>query len=417
MPMIRRRLRAPGMSRPRTRVIVAMLLASTGAVAIATRVSRAEVAEVDARSFSANALVRPPETVNCTLENGDAARCVRIVVKYLPSNLAIGPFCPSTTSEAGGIWNWDGPRAGLYRVDGDFLRMLNELGYAFYDTNGRVHIADPGKGRPAAANACLEAALDKSVTMTILLPQTPVMAPRTTRLGVVNKVGLGLDGVPIFSDAPSVLQTGHLPALDTCGGHVDPGGWYHWHTTSSDMKTVYDRHHLNADCGLRQAPDALFGYAFDGVPIYGSADRNQAVPTDLDACNGHVGPTGAGQAGTYHYHATLDFPSLPRCLSGVQARDNFVTTAKAGIGSRQAGGGSGGGPRPGRGPGGPAGSGPGRLPPGFAEAARALGVSQQALITAVQDHGGRHLDFAAAARALGVSEAALRAALPPPPRE
>lgn len=48
---------------------------------------------------------------------------------------------------------------------------------------------------------------------------------------------------------------------------------------------------------------------------------------------------------------------------------------------------------------------------------RQLGVSEQALMAAVQDHGGRHLDFAAAARALGVSEAALRAALPPPPPE
>ena len=229
------------MTRPWARVLVATLLASTGVVAIAMRAPSVEVAEVDARSFSADALVRPPAVVDCTLDNGNAARCVQVVVKYLPANLRIGPFCPSMVSEAGGIWNWDGPRAGLYRVDGDFLRMLQGLGYAFYDPHGRVHIADPGKGCPAAANACLEAALDTTVTMTILLPQTPVMATRASRLGVVNKVGLGLDGVPIFSDAPSVLLKGHMPALDTCGGHVDPGGWYHWHSTSSDMKTVYDR--------------------------------------------------------------------------------------------------------------------------------------------------------------------------------
>ncbi len=394
------------MTRLWIRIIAATLLVSTGAVAMAMRAPRVEV---DAHSFSADALVRPPETVDCTLDNGAAARCVRLVVRYLPDRMTVGPFCPSTIDEAGGIWNWDGPHAGLYRVNGDFLRMLKGLGYAFYEPEGRVHVADPGKGRPAAANACLEATLDKAVTMTILLPQTPVMAARASRLGVVNKVGLGLDGIPIFSDAPSVLHTGHMPALDTCGGHVDPGGWYHWHTTSSDIKTVYDRNHIDADCVLRQAPDALFGYAFDGVPIYGSADHDRTIPTNLDACNGHVGPTREVQAGTYHYHAALRFPNLPGCLSGVQAKDNFVTTAKTGIGSRHAGGGPGG-PPPGR-----LGPGDGGVPPGFAEAARALGVSEQTLMRAVQDNGGRNLDVAAAARALGVSEAALRAALPPPP--
>ncbi len=180
------------MTRRSTRVLVAALLVSTGAVAIAMRAPRVEVAEVDARSFSTDALVRPPETVNCTLENGDAARCVRIVVKHLPSNLAIGPFCPSAIDEAGGIWNWDGPRAGLYRVDGDFLRMLKELGYAFYDTNGRVHIADPGKGRPAAANACLEAALDKTVTMRRFFRRATCR--RSTHAAGISTPGAGITG-------------------------------------------------------------------------------------------------------------------------------------------------------------------------------------------------------------------------------
>jgi hypothetical protein len=283
--------------------------------------------------FSTDALVQPPEVADCTLDNGEAARCVRLVVRALPGNLTIGPFCPATVDEAGGIWNWDGPGAGLYRINGDFLRMLQGLGYTFYGPDGRVHVADPAKGRPGAANACLEATLDRSVTMTILLPQTPVMAQRPTRLGVVSKVGLAQDGVPIFADAPSVLQTGHMPALDTCGGHVDPGGWYHWHTTSSDIETIYDRVDVDADCARTQAPDALFGYAFDGVPIYGSTDQDRTIPTDLDACNGHVAATREFEAGTYHYHAALSFPNLPPCLSGVQAQDNFVTTAKTGIGS------------------------------------------------------------------------------------
>lgn len=403
------------MTSNRARLIVAMLIASTAAVAMATRLPAVEVSPVDPRAFSTNALVRSPEVVDCTLENGAAARCVRLVVKYLPDRMTIGPFCPATVSDAGGIWSWDGPRAGLYRINGDFLRMLNGLGYTFYGSDGRVHVADPAMGHPGAANACLEATLDKSVAMTVLLPQTPVMASRATQLGVVNKVGLALDGVPIFSDAPSVLHTGHLPALDTCGGHVDPGGWYHWHGTSTDISSVYDRARVDARCRVPQAPAALFGYAFDGVPIYGSADQHGTVPTNLDACNGHVVPTPDDRAGAYHYHAGVTFPNLPPCLSGVQARNNFTTTAKMGVGSVNGGGGpppGGPGGGPGRGPGGP---GPGRMPPGFADAAKTLGVTEQVLMRAIQEHGGRNLDFAAAARALGVSEAALRAALPPPP--
>lgn len=98
------------------------------------------------------------------------------------------------------------------------------------------------------------------------------MARTPSRLGVVNQVGVALEGVPIFSDVPSVLQTGHMPALDTCGGHVDPGGWYHWHATATDIGTVADRVRLTVDCAVSQAPDAMFGYAFDGHPLCGSAD-------------------------------------------------------------------------------------------------------------------------------------------------
>ena len=69
---------------------------------------------------------------------------------------------------------------------------------------------------------------------------------------------------------------------------------------------------------------------FDGYAMFGTADPDGTIPGDLDACGGH---TLAG--GSYHYHATTDFPNLPKCLKGVQARDSFKTTAKSGIGSKQ----------------------------------------------------------------------------------
>jgi hypothetical protein len=374
----------------------------------AIMLASAASAEVDLTLFGTDAMVSAPETVDCTLTTGAVAQCAKFVVKYQPDTLEIGPFCPATLDETGGIWDWDGENPGVYRLNRAFFEMLNGLGYTFYDEAGNIYITDPGGGTPPAQeNTCLMATADETVEMTLLIPTTPVVADTPTDLGTVAKVGIGLDGVPIFADAPSVLETGHMPALDTCGGHIDPGGWYHWHGTATDMKTVFEGAGLDAECGLEQSADAQFGYAFDGYAMFGSTEADGTVPTDLDACGGHTGPTAAHPEGEYHYHATAAFPNLPACLTGVQAEDNFSTTADNGIGSANGGGGPGG---PGPGGGGPG----GRMPPGFDQAAEALGVSPQVLMQAVNDAGGRNLDFAKAAAALGVTEEALRAALPPP---
>ena len=352
---------------------------------------------VDMTRISQDALVKTPETVDCTLENGDTAKCAKIVVKHQPDNLKIGPFCPETLDDKGGVWNWDGEASGLYRIDEKFLTMLEAQGYQFYDADGKVNIVDVRTTQPTVSNACLSASADESVEMTVLLPLSPVKADQATSLGTVAKVGLALDGVPIFADAPSVLQTGHMPALDTCGGHIDPGGWYHWHATSTDINSVFEHEHVDASCALEQKADALFAYAFDGYLIYGSVDSDGKIPTDLDACNGHTGATLENPEGIYHYHASTEFPNLPSCLSGVVAQDNFSTTAKQGIGSEGGAGGLG-----------------QNAPQGFDTAAAALGVSEADLLSAIMKNGGRQLDTAAAAKELGVTEAALKSALPNP---
>ena len=361
-------------------------------------------AHPDPDAFSRTAFVDPPATVECTLEDGTETTCHELILSALPGGLEIGPFCPATLDETGGIWDWDGAEAGLYRIDRAFLEMLAEQGFRFFDESGAVAIGDPGEGQPDAEHACLSASLKPDVTMTIRIPAEPRMADAPTPLGTVAKIGVALDGVPIFADAPSVLDTGHMPALDTCGGHVDPGGWYHWHATSTDVDTVLDREGVEAGCGaVAQDASAQFGYALDGYPMFGGREADGSVPEDLDECGGHVGPTSAGE--TYHYHARETFPNLPSCLVGVVAEDNFTTTADRGIGSlAQLEGG-----RPTDGPGG--------MPPGFARAAETLGVEPEVLMEAVRAAGGPRANLAAAAATLGVTEEALREALPPPRRD
>lgn len=362
-----------------------------------------EIAQFDAGIFQ-----QEPQVVSCTLEDGSDAECYELVVSYLPEGLEIGPFCPATLDDAGGIWEWDGEEAGLYRLDGDFWEMLDGQGYRFFDEDGNVFSVDIATTQPEVDHACINVSEDEDVIITMLIPVHPVMAETPTDLGTVAKVGVALDGVPIFSDAPSVQVTGHLPALDTCGGHIDPGGWYHWHATATDIETVYETEGVEADCASQeQDPSAQFGYAFDGFAIYGSLEAAGSTPEGLDACGGHVAMTADGEV-VYHYHAADEFPNLPVCLVGVQAQDNFTTTASAGVGAQNAA--AGGRNEP---PGG--GGAPGGMPPGFEEAAAELGVSADVLLQAMDAAGGPRADLAEVAAALSVSEEELRAVLPTPP--
>ena len=306
-----------------------------------TETDTSSVINLDA--FDSAGLVQNPEVVDCTLTDGTEAECAQIIVKYLPDNFQTGPYCPATLSDVGGVWDWDGDNPGLYRLNGDFFTMLNEQGYTFYDEEGNINIADPGAGggNGTDGNNCLEASEDDTVEETALIPLSPVMADSPTDLGTVAQVGVALSSIPIFADAPSVLDTGNLPALDVCGGHIDPGGWYHWHATATDIETSFEQEGVEADCHLEQSASELFGYAFDGYPIYGSADADGSIPADLDDCSGHEAVTTEYPDGVYHYHASLTFPNLPTCLVGTSAENAFSTTASGGIGAP--GGGPGGG--------------------------------------------------------------------------
>ena len=360
----------------------------------------------DEQSIQDAALSSPSEIVDCTLENGDVAQCASYVVKFLPDSLEIGPFCPATLDDDGGIWHWDGDEAGLYRIEGSFLRMLDAQGYTFFDESGEVFSFDIRVEGPTEPHECIAGSVDSDVEMTVLIPIEPVMADEPTSLGTVSKVGIGLDGVPVFSDAPSVLDTGHMPALDTCGGHVDPGGWYHWHATSTDVNAVYETEGVNAECiNVEQDQTAQFGFAFDGYAMYGALNHDGSVPDDLDACGGHIGLAEVGGELVYHYHSSTSFPNLPTCLVGVVAQNNFSTNAAGGIGAVNGRGGPGSG-------GGPGGGGP----PDLDAIADTLGVDAGQLRQALENARGRDADLSEVARQLGVSVEALQVAFPGPRR-
>ena len=58
---------------------------------------------------------------------------------------------------------------------------------------------------------------------------------------------------------------------------------------------------------------------------------------------------------------------------------------------------------------------PGRIPPGFEDAAESLGMAPEALMQVLYAASGPHADLDEVAEALGVDAGRLRAVLPAPP--
>ena len=305
--------------------------------------------------FAEDALTSDSVIVDCTLENGTETTCYQLEFASLATTVDTdGPFCPATTSDVGGIWVWDGENPGLYALDGEFWAMMSDQGFEFVDADGNITITDPGAGAASSSttpNSCLEATADGSFHLQVLLPVTPENLDEPTDLTTISQIGVALDGVTIFGDAPSVADRGGLPALDACGGHIDPSGYYHWHFGAESIQTNLDEAGADVTCGIEQDVESLVGFSFDGYAIYGP-EEDGAVPTDLDDCSGHISDTEEfGEV--YHYHLSYDSPNLPLCRVGAAANskltspDNSDAALPDGEGGPGGGGGAPDGPPPG----------------------------------------------------------------------
>ena len=289
-------------------------------------------ATVDVASlFDEGALTSDAATVDCTLSSGTETTCFQLEVASLASTVDTeGPYCPATTSDVGGIWVWDGDQPGLYALDGDFWDLMTAQGYEFADADGAITVTDPAEGAASSSttsNSCLEATADGSFHLQVLIPVTPEELDTPTDLSTISQVGLALDGVTIFGDAPSVADRGGLPALDACGGHIDPSGYYHWHFGAESIQTNLDDADAAVTCSVEQDAEALVGLAYDGYGIYGP-EEDRAIPADLDECSGHISET-VELGSTYHYHLTYDSPNLPGCRVGATADGGLTSPDNA----------------------------------------------------------------------------------------
>jgi YHYH protein len=154
---------------------------------------------------------------------------------------------------------------------------------------------------------------------TFRLPLEPKLASQITRVPM-GPIGMALNGVVFFNP----FEAGGMNAvagysevwLDSCCGHPQQEGVYHYHKYPSCVKSPFP------DDGKQHSP--VIGFAWDGFPIYGPYESAGVMARDLtgeqalDVCNGHSDPDRG-----YHYHVTPGrFPYVIGGYAGVPEPSN-----------------------------------------------------------------------------------------------
>ena len=159
------------------------------------------------------------------------------------------------------------------------------------------------------------------------IPLKPRRAEQITKLPM-GPIGVAINGIPFYNpynrEGHDAVEGPFAEVFDSCCGHPDPRGRYHYHKYPVCVKSPF------RDEPGKHSP--LLGYAFDGFAIYGPNDTGGKPPTDLDDCNGH-----ADDERGYHYHVTKVFPYILGAYRGVVELENFDRGPRGG-------GGAGGGP-------------------------------------------------------------------------
>ncbi len=166
--------------------------------------------------------------------------------------------------------------------------------------------------------------------MTFKLPLVPKPSDTITPVPM-GAIGTAINGVVFFNP----FEMGGMNAVagysevwfDSCCGHPQQSGVYHYHKYPSCVKTPFP------DDGDSHSP--VIGFAWDGYPVYGPYDDAKVMAKDLkgekalDVCNGHFDADRG-----YHYHATPEkFPYMLGGYAGVVETSNSRALGRAGAGA------------------------------------------------------------------------------------
>jgi len=135
-----------------------------------------------------------------------------------------------------------------------------------------------------------------------------------------GEAGIMLTGVALFNafDAGG-RDAGTWEVQDSCNGHPQVDGEYHYHTLSSCIKDA--------------SVSTVIGYALDGFPITGPkvGPNNILTTSDLDECHGLTSQINRNGKLTYSYHyvMTQDFPYSVSCFRATAIQPPHSATATA----------------------------------------------------------------------------------------
>ena len=166
----------------------------------------------------------------------------------------------------------------------------------YYGTGSATYEA-PLPGMQLAPNVIV------AQTLVLRVPVAPASAASSdTPLG---PIGLSVNGVALFNQyAAGRMPLGpEIQSFDRYNGHPSPSGQYHYHVEPLWITAA-------------KGKSALVGVLLDGFPVYGTIDTNGSTPSNLDACNGHIGVTPDFPSGIYHYHVTSASPYISGCFRG-----------------------------------------------------------------------------------------------------
>lgn len=163
----------------------------------------------------------------------------------------------------------------------------------------------------------------KSQSLTYALNANPTYGSPNCMGG---EAGIMLTGVALFNafDAGG-RDAGAWEVQDSCSGHPQSDGVYHYHALSTCIKDT--------------SVHTVIGYALDGFPITGPqvGPNNILTTADLDVCHGLTSTVqeNGKSVTTYHYVMTQDFPYSVSCFRGtaIQPPDLENHTANQGGGA------------------------------------------------------------------------------------
>lgn len=145
-------------------------------------------------------------------------------------------------------------------------------------------------------------------TIKYSLTNTPKKEKKPSCLSM-GPIGIMNSGVQLFNGLDG--QGKDAPAheiQDSCQGHPERTGAYHYHSLSSCLKDQSSGH------------SKRLGWAFDGFGIYGKRGQGGKAMTnaDLDVCHGHSHKVlwRGKQQTIYHYHMTEEYPYSLGCFRG-----------------------------------------------------------------------------------------------------